>query len=203
MTQPVTAPPACAATRARLMRHLIEDRQLLLCEALRVLGRRDRAEDVMQDAALRCLESRAIPDRIDSAPGFLRRMVRNLAIDQLRREARQPTETLEPDLDCASAADDPAGRLAGRQALRVVAGALDGLPPRTREAFLRHRLDGQSQKRVAADLDLSTARVCGMIAEATRATRAALDGADAQALPRDVGPQPTRSGRASALRARS
>ena len=121
MTKSVTAPPACAATRARLMRHLIEDRHLLLCEALRVLGRRDRAEDVMQDAALRCLESHAIPDRIDSAPGFLRRMVRNLAIDQLRREARQPTETLEPDLDCASPADDPAGRLAGRQALRVVA----------------------------------------------------------------------------------
>ena len=53
-SQPISG---CALTRQKLLHHLTDEREMLLCDAMRIIGSRDRAEDVVQDAAVRCLNS--------------------------------------------------------------------------------------------------------------------------------------------------
>src|ERR1041385_6819129 len=67
---------------------------LLLGVALKLLRRRDLAEDVLQEALLTVWQraERFVPER--GAPlGWLSMVVRNRAIDRLRREMRQPAAT--------------------------------------------------------------------------------------------------------------
>ncbi|WP_189413024.1 RNA polymerase sigma factor [Neogemmobacter tilapiae] len=149
-------------TRQKLIAHLIEERELLIGDAMRILGARDRAEDVVQEAALRCLDSRAIGPELGSARGLLRRMVRNLALDQLRRSARDSGgETEEP----ASPAPGPEQRCADREQLAVLMAGLQTLPLSHRRMFLDHRLGECRQVDIAAREGLSPARIHAIIAK--------------------------------------
>lgn len=161
------------ASDAALLRELVEKRQMLLCEAMRIVGARDLAEDVVQDTILRCLAPER-PVRAVSRPGaYARAMVRHMALDHLRRQGRQQADPYED-----TAAGDLSGemKLAARQELGQVARALARLPPRTRDSFLRHRLSAVQQKQIAEELAVSRTLVNFMIRDADAACRAALGG---------------------------
>jgi RNA polymerase sigma-70 factor (ECF subfamily) len=74
-----------------------EHRQRLLSAARRLLPRPD-AEDAVQDTYLRALSSR--PDWLEAEPAWLHSVLRNIAIDRLRRkqlESRHAMTVLPPD----------------------------------------------------------------------------------------------------------
>jgi RNA polymerase sigma-70 factor (ECF subfamily) len=155
---------ARAAARRNLLAHLIHERELLLCDAMRILGARDQAEDVLQEAAIRCLNSPAIHPEIDCLRAMLRRIVRNLALDQQRRHARSGGDTsalAEP----ACLRPGPEQSLADRQSLQAVLGTLRTLPPRHQRIFRTHRLGARHQNEIARDEGLSPARVHAIIVE--------------------------------------
>lgn len=136
--------------------------------AHRILKCRARAEDVVQDVALALCQDRAIPE-MRHPEAYIGRMIRNLAIDSLRRTGFEcrllaPIAAAE---QAASPCDCPQEQLEACQALRAVAAALDRAPPRARHALLAHRLDGVPQKEIAAQIGVSPARVNGMIKDAT------------------------------------
>lgn len=149
------------AARHRLLDCLVADRAILIKDATRILGARDRAEDVLQDAALRCLESAALGPGIGSPRGMLRRIVRNLALDQLRRHGREPTAPLSPDAACERPCAERS--VADRQALARVAAGMARLPPLHREILIDHRLNATRQKRIAERVGLSPSRVHAII----------------------------------------
>jgi RNA polymerase sigma factor (sigma-70 family) len=110
--------------------------------ALRITGRPDRAEDVVQDAFLRAFE-RLHAFRGDAPFGaWLRRVVVNLAIDRLRGERR-----LGDDADAierlAVPEPDHAGQL---DAL----GLLQRLSAAARSVLVLHDLEGYSHADIAA-----------------------------------------------------
>lgn len=73
------------------------DRRKLLGAARRLLPPGD-AEDAVQDAVVRALSS--CPDRLGSQPAWLHRVLRNIAVDRLRRkqlESAHATIFLPPD----------------------------------------------------------------------------------------------------------
>lgn len=143
-----------------LLQELINQRQILLCEATRILGAADRAEDVLQEAALRCLSRAEMADQVERPAHFARRMVRNLAIDRLRRDRHLVTGDL-PDMAVGS--DNPEARVAGQQALARMDDVLSGCTPRDREVFFEHRVMGEAQNRLAERFGLSAARVNAII----------------------------------------
>ena len=159
-SQPISG---CALTRQKLLHHLTDEREMLLCDAMRIIGSRDRAEDVVQDAAVRCLNSTSVSMDILNPRGFLRRIVRNLALDQLRRDKREQSVplALDDDLPC----DRPGAeqKLSDTQALQRFAEGLSKLPPRDSQIFLAHRLRFELQKDIALRFNLSPARVNGVI----------------------------------------
>ncbi len=133
----------------------------------------EAAADLTQETFLRVLALGAVTGAdgqlaVDNPRGYLRRIARNLSIDQGRRERHSPFVSVSPEtLDSVS---DPAPSqdkiLADRQKLAAVAAALDALPERTRRAFEMHRLGERTIAEVAVELGLSTSRTGALIKEA-------------------------------------
>ncbi|GLS46351.1 sigma-70 family RNA polymerase sigma factor [Methylobacterium brachythecii] len=175
MGDPMPAMPVSPA-RQDLLDLLLADRARFVEVAYRILKCRAKAEDVVQDAALRIWQNGPGPE-LHSPAGYLRRMIRNLAIDAVRQVGLE-CRLLAPIGDVEEAASPcpcPHERMEACQALKAVLAALDQAPARTRNAILAHRLDGVPQKTIAAENGVSPTLVNFMIRDATALCRKALE----------------------------
>ena len=82
---------------------------------------------------------------------------------QQRQGQREPLEAIA---DTAATQASPLERLDQQQRLRQLARALEGLPPRRREALILHRFEGLSQSQVAERMGISLSMVEKHIAAA-------------------------------------
>lgn len=152
---------------ATLLDVLIRSRSEMLAIALRILHCPHLAEDVVQEAAAKAsqIDSGAT---IASPERFARRMVRNLAIDHVRRRGLE-WRLLAPEsagVEIEAPCSNPCGQLEVCDALRIVFAALDELPPRTRHVFERNRLQGITQKEIARELNVSATLVNFIVQQA-------------------------------------
>ncbi|MCG5236761.1 sigma-70 family RNA polymerase sigma factor [Xanthobacter oligotrophicus] len=186
MTAPLRHPSACSASAyaalpgatagAPLFDTLLAHRARLVRMAFRIVQSRHLAEDVVEDVAVKLCEGEGVIAADHPAP-FLYRLVRNLAIDRARRLKRERSlagsaeEAAHVAMPCAC----PLERLEQREMLAAVIRALDTLPPRTRLAFLRHRIDGMAQKDIAEHLGVSRTLVNFMVRDATKVCRDSID----------------------------
>ena len=126
----------------------------------------DVAEDVMQDMYLK-LTRASLPDFIDNPSGFLFRMASNLALDHIRKNKRaRARDQAWSDINNEKAgsefkvdmphADDA---LIARERLAALKQHLNSLSPKSREAFERHKFQGQSYKEVAEEMGISIGTV--------------------------------------------
>lgn len=122
--------------------------------AFRLLGDRDRMDDVLQEAYVKAF--RSMPRfKGDSALGtWLYRIVYNACIDDLR--SRKPTVAFDERLDVADSRPDPADVAIGRQDL---AAALDTLPPDQKAAVLLVDAYGLDYAEAADALDVATGTI--------------------------------------------
>jgi len=128
---------------------------------------REDAEDVIQEAYVRLLRYSA-QHAVENPEHLLFSTARNLAVDaRRRRKAREGTEARYALLE-ACALDWPAADevLDARQRLKHVEAAITLLPPRCREVFLLHRLDGMSYSEIATHCGISVSAVEKHIARA-------------------------------------
>lgn len=112
------------------------------------------ASDLVQDAFARLLGAGA-RQGLHKPEAFLNRIVRNLLIDRSRRLSGRTThvpidETNEP-LVRATQEDE----LELEQMRRRYRAAVDALPPRMREVFVLHRVEGLGYKDIATQLGIS------------------------------------------------
>jgi RNA polymerase sigma factor (sigma-70 family) len=135
----------------------------------------DEANDLVQDAFARLLGARSLSSVRD--PGaFLNRIVRNLLIDRSRRlSTRSPHVSIGVEAEVAVAPDQGQAIEVEqmRQRYREVVALL---PPRTREVFILHRVDGIGYKEIAARLDISVRTVEWHMAQALIRISRGLDG---------------------------
>lgn len=115
-------------------------RSRLVRAAARMLGGHAEAEDVVQETYLRALEAGDMPEP-DSAQAWLTTVMRNLAIDRLRRDNWMQRWLRDADaraLEAPSAQADAAQAEAIEQALRSIAARLspaEGAAVLLREVF--------------------------------------------------------------------
>lgn len=128
---------------------------LVYTRALRLVGDRDIASDVLQDVFFRCWEG---ADTYDPArghvAGWLMRITRNRAIDLLRgrrHQARLREQVFDDEQadPVAGGQADPGDGLALRQ---LVANAFAALPPTQRRPLEMALYDGLTQVEIAAQL---------------------------------------------------
>ncbi|MET0266312.1 MAG: RNA polymerase factor sigma-70 [Duganella sp.] len=161
-------------TGSEIRQQFVVSRAQLHEAAMRILGCRQRAEDVLQDAYLKLADG--IEElHINNPLAYLYQLVRNLAIDRYRR-GQFELQVFSPEEDGlhVGSASTPEAQAIDTQHLLIVARALGSLPERTRAAFELHRLGGQTQREVAAQLGISTTLVNFLIRDAMDCCRAAL-----------------------------
>lgn len=123
---------------------------------------REAADDLAQEAFLRAFaaESRRA---IDQPKAFLFKAAKNLALNELARQsavAFQPLgdfegqEVLE---DSSQASGDDV--VHNRERIRLLAGAIAALPPQCAKVFILRKMQGLSQKEIAARLNISVRTV--------------------------------------------
>jgi RNA polymerase sigma factor (sigma-70 family) len=135
-----------------------ENRAALVDYAARIVGGRESAEDVVQEAWLR-LDTVVGTGRLEHPLGYLYRVVRNAAFDRVRRASLE-TRHFDTDWAAESVAEDrptPEDELQHRQELAIVMQALQELPTRTRIAVELHRFRNCKLKEIAEHLGISVA----------------------------------------------
>lgn len=124
------------------------------------------AEDLLHSAYVR-LERYRAENKVDNAAAFLVRTAVNIGVDRHRHERRVLDEPIgEGRLDFGDPNRLPDEVLAARERLKRVTKGLAQLPPRTREVFLMHRLDGMKYREIADRLGISQSAVEKHIAKA-------------------------------------
>jgi RNA polymerase sigma-70 factor (ECF subfamily) len=131
--------------------------------------------DLRQEVYVRVYES--AKGRIPaSASAFLFTAARNLLIDRARRAQIVSIETLA-DLDIADLVADeltPERHAGGRADLQLLQEAMNELPARCREVVQLRKIDGMSQREVAAHMGIQEDTVEKQIAKGMRALADAL-----------------------------
>jgi RNA polymerase sigma factor (sigma-70 family) len=140
----------------------LEYRVRLVEYAASIVGCRDWAEDVVQEAYLRFAQASLEHSKsgtIRTPISYLYRIVRNLATDWAKHLALQRLENKDSiELEAVPGfAPNPEEEILYKQRLLLLAAALRELPERTQLAFEMHRLQGQTLQSVAAELGVSIA----------------------------------------------
>jgi RNA polymerase sigma-70 factor, ECF subfamily len=142
--------------------------------ATRIQGARDVAEDIAQDAFVQLWNSRATFARGGSITAFLYRVVRNLALNEVRhREVRDRFGSAERDVETPVAlAPDEALDVQGLE--ETVARAIAELPKRQRTVFVLARYEGLTHVEISKILGTSPQTVANQMTGALTHLRNAL-----------------------------
>ncbi|HEY0296264.1 MAG TPA: sigma-70 family RNA polymerase sigma factor [Bordetella sp.] len=132
------------------------------------------AADVTQDTFVRILASRDALLGVKEPRAYLTTIATRLLVDRSRRELVERTYLAEMALLVENPPSYPAPDdvLMAVQALEQIGAALEGVPPKVREAFLRHYLDEQTHAAIAADLGVSKRMVQKYLVQALLHCRA-------------------------------
>lgn len=146
--------------RTSLVRLLVSHYSELTRHLSRRLGSPQCASDVVHDTYLRLQGLKAVPD-MDNPRAYLFRMADNLAIDRLRAQGREGRRRDGEEVLAVQPSETPDAEASAdyRQRLRLLARAVDELPPRCREVFLMHKMDGLGHAEIARRLGISRSAV--------------------------------------------
>lgn len=129
----------------------------------RQVGDRDAAADLAQESYARVLAAQRSGPPVMDGRALLYRTARNLVIDQHRRAALRRHDSL----DEVAASDEPPApqhlqpeeALVRQQTVHGYVQVIENLPPRCREAFVLHVIDGLPQAEIAARMGISVSMV--------------------------------------------
>ncbi|QDL91576.1 sigma-70 family RNA polymerase sigma factor [Paroceanicella profunda] len=144
----------CAAGDQAALRALFsEEAGRMIGIAMRILRRRDLAEEAVQDAFVLIWRKAHtyIPER-GSARGWIYTIVRNRALNILR-DARRETPTLPEDIDTLREADPVAATWEGLDEASRLRGCLSALDEVKRRCILMAYVMGYSHGEIAGRLD--------------------------------------------------
>lgn len=146
--------------RSSLLKLLVLHYEELTRYFSRRLGSPGSASEVVHDTYLRLEALGQVPD-IANQRAYLYRVASNIALDRQRADSRRRKWQVseEPAVEYASPAPLADAALEHKQRLRLLAQAVQELPPRCREVFLMHKLDGLSHGEIASRLGISRSMV--------------------------------------------
>jgi RNA polymerase sigma factor (sigma-70 family) len=145
----------------------------------RLLGDRDEAQDVAQNAFVR-IQSAVNDGRAREPRLLLFATARRLALNEIRRRRNQRVDPSATGLDDLHSAEPPVERIvAARQELARFEEILLRLPPGCRQVFLLRKVDNLSHGEIARRLGISTKTVENHMTRAYRLLHEAYAAAEA------------------------
>ncbi len=137
----------------------IANRSALIAYATRILGSRETAEDIVQDAFLRFALANTNAGSSTQTLAYLYKIVRNLSFDFLKRQKLENREQQNepPYWSIPNEVPTPEDFVAVTDEIRRISEILDDLPVEVRVALEMHRFGGYTLEEIAAHLDISVA----------------------------------------------
>ncbi|MGK9052812.1 sigma-70 family RNA polymerase sigma factor [Neorhizobium sp. CSC1952] len=134
-------------------------RSALVDYAARILGSREAAEDIVQEAYLRFAPGRATTESARQKVAYLYRIVRNLSFDVLKRRRIEHRGHAEdpPFWTVPQSAETPEQAVMFCDEVRIAAGVLASLPNEVQVAVEMYRFGGHTLEGVADHLGISVA----------------------------------------------
>jgi RNA polymerase sigma factor (sigma-70 family) len=138
-------------------------RETLVHTLFRIVGCRQTAEDLVQEAYVRVM-SAAESQHVAHLKAFLNQTARNLALDHLRK-AKVRARIDCPDADAETVAEIPASaptpeqEAVAQQDVERLFEALAGLSERRRQILILHKLHHWSYERIAGHIGISRSAV--------------------------------------------
>lgn len=125
------------------------------------------AEDLTQETFARLLRIDA-DAVIEDGRAFIYKTANNLAIDHIRAQRRQRTDTTDHHTMAmiADQTPDAETQLSDKRRLEILQQAIAELPPRTRQIFVLARIEGHSYGNIAQILSVSESTVQKHLAQA-------------------------------------
>lgn len=141
----------------------------------RQLNDRDAAADLAQESYARVLAAQHAGQQVVDGRALLYRVAKNLVTDQHRRSEFRSHESLdtvsESEEQQAPAYLQPEEALSSQQTVHAYSDAIEGLPPRCREAFVLHIIEGLPQAEIAKHMGISISMVEKHVIRGTLACR--------------------------------
>lgn len=131
------------------------------------------AEDVVQETFVKFWEQRRELAQSHEAKFYLITAVRNNCITALRKQEKSGTRLVEeaPDNEAEPFMTTREVHEDANEQARLVAQALDQLPPKCKEVFLLVKMHGMSYKQAAETLDISIKTVENQMGKAIKTLR--------------------------------
>ncbi|AWM24863.1 Sigma factor PvdS controling pyoverdin biosynthesis [Sinorhizobium fredii CCBAU 25509] len=135
------------------------NRTALVAYATRILGSRETAEDIVQEAFLRFAPANTNNGSTGLTLAYLYRIVRNLSFDLLKRQKIEARESQgePPFWSLPSEMPTPEDIILVTDEVRHMSRILDELPVEVRVALEMHRFGGYTLEEIAAHLNISVA----------------------------------------------
>jgi len=127
--------------------------------ALRIVGREDRAQDVVQEVLIKVWEKRAELTKVNNLSAYCARMTRNLAIDKTRSRHHQSTTALHQVQHFATPTPTPYEAAAENDTFNLIRTIIKKLPPAQREVFELRDFEGLSYKEIVETTGQSMSQV--------------------------------------------
>lgn len=163
--------PSLSGAEQSLSDVFVANRAQLWQVARKIVRITDVADDVVQDAYIR-IANGVCDRRVDKPMGYCCQVVRNLALDRCRRQSLEATyHCFDVDVEALEVAGpaSPDRVAQDRRAICMIDQRLSSLPERTQVAFQLYRLEGLTQRDIAAQMGCSLGLVNRLISEADEA----------------------------------
>jgi RNA polymerase sigma-70 factor (ECF subfamily) len=136
----------------RFLRTFASVRAELIQAVLRLLGSPEDAQDVAQEAFLKCWRTRDRLDKVRDLRAWIFRVGLNTARDLRRNVWRQRSRPLPDPLDCDPAGPCPSEEVLRGEELERLRAAVVGLRPEEREVFLLRQKSTLTYEEIARHL---------------------------------------------------
>ena len=134
------------------------------------------AQEIVLDVFMRLWEQRARLPEVNNIEDYCFILTKNAALNYLEKESRRITLTTESLPETDGLAESPKTVLISEELFKRYVKALDRLPERCREVFIRIREEKQSYAQVAEELGISIKTVDAQLQKAvTRLKEALID----------------------------
>ncbi|MDR1737902.1 MAG: RNA polymerase sigma factor [Candidatus Symbiothrix sp.] len=126
--------------------------------AFSIMGNRQDAEDVVQDALFKIWKKKEEWDKIDNLEAYCYRSTRNIALDKLALKDNRQSD-IDEDFDLPEVAHDAQERMEEAEQMQQIENALAGLPEKQRTIFHLREIEELSYKQIAEQLDITEDQV--------------------------------------------
>ncbi|NDV57210.1 RNA polymerase sigma-70 factor [Bacteroides sp. 519] len=132
------------------------------------------SQEIVLEAFTKLWEKRNTLTEIASIEDYCFILVKNIALNYLAKESRNDTVLFEDGMEKASTQSSPEETMISEELFTVYLKALNQLPERCREVFVRIKEEKQSYAQVAEQMGISTKTVDAQLQKALKTIREVL-----------------------------